>query len=436
MPRTRRPCAYLKGDCQIFDAPRSIDLFAPITRAHEAFPYNAFAVAVSPLSLPPIGRFGRFDILGRVALGGMAEIFLAREVGPGRGMRPVVIKRILPHVADDPRFVEMFLHEAELAMNLNHPNLCTIYEFGAQDNEYFIAMEWVFGVSITQMHKHLFEQNQAGIEPGIVARIACDVADALHYAHQARDAEGSALKLVHRDVTPDNIMVGFDGKVKLLDFGVAKAASQRLKTETGMLKGKFAYMSPEQYQGKELDGRADVFSLGACMYEAVTGLALFHRASEYETMGAIMADDPAPSAREAKPALNAAFDAIIARALSKSRETRYASAGELQTALDRWLSTGPATRAPEVASYVGQLCSEMKQSGPSVDARRELWTRESPQGEKERAAMRDALAVELDRASDDLEAGQSQKSWLVRGVIATIVLGLLALVMSKLFGAR
>jgi serine/threonine-protein kinase len=393
-------------------------------------------VAVSPLALPSIARFGRFDILGRVALGGMAEIFLAREHGAGRGMRPVVIKRILPHVADDPRFVEMFLHEAELAMNLNHPNLCTIYEFGSQDGEYFIAMEWVFGVSITQMHKQLFEQNQAGIESRIVARIACDVADALHYAHQARDAEGRPLKLVHRDVTPDNIMVGFDGKVKLLDFGVAKAASQRLKTEAGMLKGKFAYMAPEQYQGKELDGRADVFSLGACMYEAVTGLALFHRASEYETMGAIMSDELAPRAKDATPSVPGALDEIIARALIKSRDSRFASAGELQLALDRYLAQSTQTRAPEVASYVGRLCAELKDNGPSVDTRRELWTRESVEDEKERAAMRDALAVELDRAADDLETGQSKKSWLVRGVIAGVVLGLLALVVSKLLGAR
>jgi serine/threonine-protein kinase len=321
-------------------------------------------------------------------------------------------------------------------MNLNHPNLCTIYEFGSQDNEYFIAMEWVFGVSITQMHKHLFDQNQSGIEPRIVARIACDVADALHYAHQARDAEGNPLRLVHRDVTPDNVMVSFDGKVKLLDFGVAKAASQRQKTEAGMLKGKFAYMSPEQYQGKELDGRADVFSLGACMYEAVTGLALFHRASEYETMGAIMADEPPPRAKEAKETLPSALDDIIARALSKSRDTRYRSAGELQTALDRFLSGAMSTRAPEVASYVGRLCAELKAAGPSVDTRRELWTRENPEGEKERAVLRDALAVELDRAADDLESGQSQKSWLVRGVIASLVIGLLALVVSKLLGTR
>jgi serine/threonine protein kinase len=394
-------------------------------------------VRVSPLTMTPIARFGRFDVLGRLALGGMAEIFLAREQGPGRGARAVVIKRILPHVADDPRFVEMFLHEAELAMGLNHPNLCTIYEFGEQDGEYFIAMEWVHGVSITQMHKHLFERNRAGIAPLIVARVASDVADALHYAHHARDAHGEPLKLVHRDVTPDNVMVSFDGKIKLLDFGVAKAASQRLKTDAGMLKGKFAYMSPEQYEGREIDGRADVFSLGACMYEAATGLALFHRASEYETMGAIMAEAAAPRARSAKPNLPTVLDNIIARALEKDRDQRYASAGDVHSALERFLNAGGAPiKAAEVAAFVGELCPELKARGPQIDTRRELWTRENPEGEKDRAAMRDALSVELDRAADALESVQTQKGWLVRGLIAAVVLGLLALVLTSALGPR
>jgi eukaryotic-like serine/threonine-protein kinase len=237
---------------------------------------------------------------------------------------------------------------------------------------------------------------------------------------------------VHRDVTPDNVMVGFDGKVKLLDFGVAKAASQRIKTDAGMLKGKFAYMSPEQYQGLELDGRADVFSLGACMYEAVTGLALFHRASEYETMGSIVSDEPAPRVRTARPEISPSLDNIIARALEKDRARRYASAGDLHTALERhFTSQGKVVKPADVAAYVGELCAALKAEGPKLDARRELWTRESAEGGKERAAMRDALSVELDSAVEGIEADQSQRSWLVRLVIAALVLGLLALVMSR-----
>jgi serine/threonine protein kinase len=391
-------------------------------------------VSISPLSLPAIAQFGRFEILGRLALGGMAEIFLARERGPGRGTRAVVVKRILPHVADDPRFVEMFLHEAELAMGLNHPNLCSIYEFGAQENEYFIAMEWVQGVSITQMHKRLFERNESGLPPHVVARVGAEIADALHYAHHASDTDGNPLRLVHRDVTPDNIMVSFDGKVKLLDFGVAKAASQRVRTEAGMLKGKFAYMSPEQYQGLELDGRADVFSLGACMYEAVTGLALFHRSSEYETMGAIVSDDPAPRAGVYRRGVPAGLDNVIAKALEKNRDRRYSSALELQGALERFLvSEGVVLKAREVGTFVSDLCAEVRLN-PKIDARPELWTRENETGRIERANMRDALTQDIDAEAALMEAARKRKNLLVRSAFLVVMLGLLAAVLNALKG--
>ncbi len=391
-------------------------------------------MSISPLSLPAIASFGRFEILGRLALGGMAEIFLARERGPGRGTRAVVVKRILPHVADDPRFVEMFLHEAELAMGLNHPNLCTIYEFGEQDREYFIAMEWVQGVSITQMHKRLFGRNESGLPPHLVARVGAEIADALHYAHHAESADGTPLRLVHRDVTPDNIMVSFDGKVKLLDFGVAKAASQRVRTEAGMLKGKFAYMSPEQYQGLELDGRADVFSLGACMYEAVTGLALFHRSSEYETMGAIVSDEPAPRASTYRRGIPPGLDAVIARALEKDRDRRYRSALELQTDLERFLvSEGAVIKAREAGLYVSELCADVKLS-PRIDQRPELWTRENETGRVERAAMRDALTHDLDAEAASLAASRRRRGTLVRATLFVIVIGLVAAVLNALKG--
>jgi serine/threonine-protein kinase len=393
-------------------------------------------VTASPASLSTIARFGRFDILGRLALGGMAEIFLAREQGPGRGARAVVVKRILPHVANDPRFVEMFLHEAELAMNLSHANLCAIYEFGEQDGEYFIAMEWVQGVSVTQMHKQLFERGDAGLPAHVVARMGAEIADALSYAHNARAVNGQPLKLVHRDVTPDNIMVGFDGQVKLLDFGVAKAATQRVHTEAGLLKGKFAYMSPEQYQGLELDGRADVFSLGACLYEAVTGLALFHRSSEYETMGAIVSDEPAPRARAFKPDVPQALDEVIARALEKDRRKRFQSAAELHSALERLLvSERVVLRARELGDYVGKLCSELKQQGPKLDTRPEVWTRENQTGRIEKDAMRAALSHALDADEEAMAQHGSRKAWLVRGVLLAVVAGLLAAVLQALQGS-
>lgn len=390
-------------------------------------------MSASALSLPAIARFGRFEILGRLALGGMAEIFLGREQGPGRVARSVVIKRILPHAANDPRFVEMFMHEAELAMGLNHPNLCAIYEFGEQEGEYFIAMEWVRGASITQLHKQLFERGESGLPPRVAARIAAEVADALHYAHEAVDAQGRPLKLVHRDVTPDNIMVSFDGKVKLLDFGVAKAETQRVRTEAGMLKGKFAYMSPEQYQGLPLDGRADVFSLGACLYEAVTGLSLFHRSSEYETMGAIVSDEPAPRARTYKPEVPPALDAVIAKALEKDRDHRFASAAEFHDALERFLlAEGAVVRARELGAYVSELCAEAARSGPNLDTRPELWTRENETGRTERFALREALAQDLDLEVASLDQQARSKRRLVGAAIFLVVFGLLAAVLNAL----
>jgi serine/threonine protein kinase len=390
-------------------------------------------VSFSPLALPTLARFGRFDILGRIALGGMAEIFLAREQGPGRAARAVVLKRVLPHVADDRRFIDMFLQEAEIAIGLNHPNLCSIYEFGEHEGSYFIAMEWVRGLSITQIHKRVFQRGGAGIPSPVVARVAADVADALHYAHMATGSDGTPLALVHRDVTPDNIMVSFDGKVKLLDFGVAKAASQRVKTEAGMLKGKFAYMAPEQYRGEPLDGRADVFALGVCMYEAITGLALFHRPSEYETMGAILSDEPAPHVRAAKTSVPQGLDGLVAAALEKKRELRPRTAQALQAALERHLvGQGLVVRARELSEFLRELAPEEHSGPPEIDTRRELWTRENVSNEHERIALREELARDADAGFDEIAAHGRRKNLTVYAVIALVVLGLLGLVASRL----
>jgi eukaryotic-like serine/threonine-protein kinase len=390
-------------------------------------------VSFSPLALPAIARFGRYDILGRIALGGMAEIFLAREQGPGRAARAVVLKRVLPHVADDRRFIDMFLQEAEIAIGLSHPNLCPIYEFGEHEGSYFIAMEWVRGLSITQIHKRVFERGGSGIPAPILARVAADIADALHHAHMATGPDGRPLQLVHRDVTPDNIMISFDGKVKLLDFGVAKAASQRVKTEAGMLKGKFAYMAPEQYRGETLDGRADVFALGVCMYEALTGLALYHRPSEYETMGAILSDDEAPHVRAAKPSVPPGLDALVAAALEKDRDARPRTAHALNAGLERYLvSQGLVVRAKELTDYLRELAPAEASGPPEVDTRRELWTRENLSSERERLDLREELAREADAGLDAIAAQGRRKSVTVYAVIALVVLGLLGLVVTRI----
>jgi serine/threonine-protein kinase len=318
------------------------------------------------LRIAPVGTFGRYQILGRIALGGMAEIFLARQRAQAGASRTLVIKRVLPHVADDERFVQMFLDEARLAMKLTHPNICHIYEFGQQNGNYFIAMEWIDGVPLGRLIKTARKQYGA-VPPGISARIIATTAEALDYAHNARDDNGTPLSVIHRDVSPQNIMVSFQGVVKLLDFGIAKAASHLAKTSDGQVKGKFAYMSPEQCRGEPIDGRSDVFALGICLYEALTARNLYKRSTEYETFRAII-EGPVPSAREKNPDVPEALDRILRTALAKDPDDRYPTAGAMQRALEGWLAeTRQVINASTTSQLMGLLFADDIQTGPSVE---------------------------------------------------------------------
>ncbi len=316
--------------------------------------------------LAPVGTIGRYEIVGRIAVGGMAEIFLGRETGPRAAQRELVVKRILPKAHDSETHVESFVHEATLCMRLRHPVICAIYEFGQEGESFYIAMEYVHGVSLRELADRA--RAQGGLPVPIAAKIVADVAGALHYAHTARGDDGEPLGIVHRDVTPENIMIGFDGTVKLLDFGIAKARSQTQKTQQGELKGKFAYMSPEQYQGSDLDGRADVFSLGVCLHEALVGGTLFARGSEFETVAAILFGETPPSVRETRPEVPEAIDAIARLALAKAREQRFQTAEEMQLALLRFLSaTRSIVREAEVAALATELFPKRAAEGPKLD---------------------------------------------------------------------
>lgn len=318
-------------------------------------------------TLPAICDFGRFELLGRLAFGGMAEIFLAREhVAEAMASRYLVVKRILPHVADDQQFMEMFLDEARLAMQLSHPNICHIYEFGEEDHHSFIAMEWVNGVTLGKLIRRA--RKEGGVPPAFVARVIAKIAGALHHAHRARDQMGRPLGIVHRDVSPHNVMVAYDGAVKLLDFGIAKASSHQSKTAAGVIKGKFAYMAPEQCLGKDLDGRCDVFALGVCFYEALTGKHLYHQKTEYETMRAVI-DGPIPSIRDANADLPIELDAIVQKALHKDREERFESAGAMENALEEWLAESrQVVTDAKLSDYMEGLYVDEIERGPLVDS--------------------------------------------------------------------
>lgn len=281
-------------------------------------------------------RFGKYTLIDRIAVGGMAEIFLARQAGLEGFEKTIVIKRIRPHLSKQPNFVKMFLNEAKLAAQLNHPNIVQIYDLGKIGESYFIAMEYIFG---RDMRRIIPKADALGIPfPMVYAlKIASSVCEGLYYAHARTDLYGNALNIVHRDVTPENIFVSFDGTVKVLDFGIAKAANQIEQTRAGEIKGKLSYMSPEQCMGKSLDNRSDIFSLGTVLYEWLTGFKLFTGDSEVAILKSITEGKIyAPSYFKAD--IPEGVEAILMKALEKDREKRYQTAWEMQYDLDQFLS--------------------------------------------------------------------------------------------------
>jgi len=306
-----------------------------------------------PPAPPPLARFGRYEVVSRIAYGGMAEVFLAREQTIVGATRLVAIKRMLPHVSDDGQFVSMFLDESRVALQLQHPNVCTCYEVGSEAGSPFLVMEYIDGRSLAQLID--IARGSGGLAPEIAVRIIAQVAEGLHYAHRVRDVSGVPLNIIHRDVSPSNIMIARDGQVKLLDFGVAKARSHATKTRSGIVKGKFAYMAPEQCRGAVVDARADVFALGICLFEALTRKPLYQRESEYATMTAVLTDPPpSPHAVDARNPVE--LDAIVQCALAKLPAERFATALDFQTALESWLATtGTFVNAARIAASIERL---------------------------------------------------------------------------------
>ncbi len=302
-------------------------------------------------------RFGKYTLIDRIAVGGMAEIFLARQAGLEGFEKTIVIKRIRPHLSSQKAFVKMFLNEAKLAAQLNHPNIVQIYDLGKIGETYFIAMEYIFG---RDMRRIIPKADSMGIPfPMVYAlKIASSVCEGLFYAHQKTDIYGNPLNIVHRDVTPENIFVSFDGTVKVLDFGIAKAANQIEQTRAGEIKGKLSYMSPEQCMGKPLDHRSDIFSLGVVLYEWVTGFKLFTGENEVAILKSITEGKIyAPSYFKAD--IPEAVEHILMKALEKDRERRYQTAWDMQYDIDQFLSQYEFTPSNiHLSNFLKQLFSD------------------------------------------------------------------------------
>jgi len=240
---------------------------------------------VTGISLPqPLPRqFGKYTVLGRLATGGMAEVHVARASGIEGFEKIVVIKRIRPDLASDRETTEAFLHEAKLAATLEHPNIAQVYEIGLVNDSYFFAMEYVHGADLRQLMEAAL-QREHPISLAVAIQILIGVCAALHYAHEKRALDGAPLDIIHRDVSPSNVLVSHDGAIKVCDFGIAKAATRRRETVRGVVKGKFSYMSPEQCRATPLDRRSDVFSIGILLYELTTLTRLFDGTSDFEVM--------------------------------------------------------------------------------------------------------------------------------------------------------
>ncbi|MBW2524367.1 MAG: serine/threonine protein kinase, partial [Deltaproteobacteria bacterium] len=276
-------------------------------------------------------RAARFEPLTRLATGGMADIWLARELGAAGLERFVVIKRLLPHLARDPDIVDMFVSEARFVARLVHPNVVQIHELCEDDEGYFLVMEYVAGCSVRELTSAARKAERL-LPPDVAVCIVEQACRGAHAAHELKDPAGQPLGLVHRDISPHNLMVGPQGDVKLLDFGIAKATAAAEATRTGTLKGKQGYMSPEQCRTTRVDRRSDVFTLGIVCWELLTGQRLFKRETEFTTMKAIEGSE-APLVTEVRPDLPPAFDAVVARALDKDLEARWQTADDFRRVL-------------------------------------------------------------------------------------------------------
>src|ERR1043165_2147441 len=243
--------------------------------------------------------FGKYYLLERVNVGGMAEVFKAKATGVEGFERLVAVKRILPSIAEDEEFITMFIDEAKIAVQLNHANICQIFDLGKVDDSYFIALEFVHGKDLRAVFDRCRQYPTGGavtMPIGQACFVTMKMCEGLDYAHNKKDAQGFDLKLVHRDVSPQNIIVSYEGEVKLIDFGIAKAANKITKTQAGILKGKFGYMSPEQVRGLALDGRSDIFAAGVVLYELCTGERLFTGSSDFSVLEKVQqAKVPPPS---------------------------------------------------------------------------------------------------------------------------------------------
>jgi serine/threonine protein kinase len=280
---------------------------------------------------------GKFKLIAELGRGGMSEVYLAVIAGPAGFNKLVVVKLIKAELAEDPDFISMFLEEARLSARLSHPNVVQTNEVGEFNGRYYIAMEYLEGQAYSRILHRLGRDR--GLPLGMSLRTLSDVLQGLHYAHELADFDGSPLGVVHRDVTPHNVFITYDGQVKVVDFGIAKAMNSSHETRTGMLKGKVGYMAPEQARGERVDRRADIFSVGVMLWEAAVGKRLWKGLNEVQILHQLLSGE-IPSPRSMRPDISLQLESIIMKAVAMDRDRRHSTALELQSELDELMDSG------------------------------------------------------------------------------------------------
>jgi serine/threonine-protein kinase len=283
---------------------------------------------------------GKYRMVARLGIGGMAEVYLAVARGAMNVNRLVVIKRLRDEHAGDDASREMFLNEARLAARLNHANVIQTFEAGSENGIYFLAMEYVDGQPFSRILSRLKKDDRL-IDPSLAARLCADALSGLHYAHELADFDGTPLEIVHRDVSPQNLMLTYDGVVKLVDFGIAKAAGSS-QTAHGVFKGKVAYMAPEQVVGDKIDRRADLFAAGVVLWEALTGKPLIADETPAKTLYNLL-NKPLPRVSEFRPDIPSALDDVVAKALERDVDKRFPTAKAMREALEACISGSSGT---------------------------------------------------------------------------------------------
>jgi len=317
---------------------------------------------------PTEDDYGPYELLERVAVGGMAEVFRAKRSGVEGFEKIVAVKRILPHLSDNKEFVDMFIDEAKMVAGLTHPNIVQIFDLGKIEKSYYIAMEYVHGKDLRTILRCARERGLR-LPLDLSVLIVSRVCAALEYAHRARDDQGRAMRIVHRDISPQNILISFEGDVKLTDFGIAKAATKASITDAGALRGKLLYMSPEQAWGKPMDRRSDVFSLGILFYEMVTDQKPFLGTSEMSILETVRECRISPPS-SFNPRLPETIEKVIMKALERDPDDRYQDAAEMARDLERVLRERQPPTPVELARYMEILFEQAALGAAQDDAQR------------------------------------------------------------------